>query len=337
MLKSQSIEPIEARHRESLKELLRPFGLPPHIVEWKYFARTFGEGESRGLVWLREGTVHAAIGLIPFRIQTANGRMSASWTCDWVVGSPKANPGIGVLLMREASKIAGPLFSVGGNDVNRQLMPRIATRSIASAAVEYHRPLRLGGSRWFRGIDRRVGHRLQPLNRVRIHPPAFRRHAVVESGVSDVLAQFLEPEVRSRVTMAPAYDIAYLRWQIAECPDLESATCYVPTDDMVAAALCWRGRSAPRNWRCALWTRDESDQQTKTVLASLVAHVSRHGGDRLSIITAEKDDRRRRMLRSRGFVDSDEVRSLYVTGSELPAVDVAALSFLDSDLAYRFQ
>ena len=46
-----SFEPIQPAHAASLKEHLAPFGLPPEIVEWKYFQRPW-QDDLTGLVWL---------------------------------------------------------------------------------------------------------------------------------------------------------------------------------------------------------------------------------------------------------------------------------------------
>src|SRR4029453_8960987 len=107
-----SIEPIDERHRESLKRHLAPFGLPAEIVEWKYFRRSLRQEGDRGFVWVRQGEVRGAIGLIPFSVRGPANVMRASWTCDWVVDDPQSNPGVGVMLIHRARDAAGVLFSL---------------------------------------------------------------------------------------------------------------------------------------------------------------------------------------------------------------------------------
>jgi hypothetical protein len=315
-----------------MKRHLAPFGLPADIVEWKYFSRPLRYEGENGFVWLRGGEVRGSIGLIPFDVHGSTGPVPAAWTCDWLVDSPQSNAGIGVLLMRHAQKAARLLFSIGGNELNQQLMPRIATASFQESSVEVHLPLRAGGSTWFRGLDRRLGGMLQPLQRVPLRTGRS-RSINIAAGVSP----FLERVVGGHGPSArPLYTLAYLTWQIQDCPALQSATCYVSSPDTVAGAVCWSSKSPGTDWRVALWSRDDASQQTEDVLDTVLRYVFDRGGQRLSAIHSRGDRARAFLLASRGFVSSEHTRPLYVTAAEPWTGDeLTGLSFLDSDLAYR--
>jgi hypothetical protein len=325
-----SIEPIDERHRESLKRHLAPFGLPAEIVEWKYFRRSLRQEGDRGFVWVRQGEVRGAIGLIPFSVRGPANVMRASWTCDWVVDDPQSNPGVGVMLIHRARDAAGVLFSLGGNERNRQLMPRIATTSVDEAAIEMHVPLRAGGSAWFRGLDRRLGGALRPLRGLRLKRGGGTM--VFQPGVSPELESLLDVQ---RGAWLPAYDLPYLKWQIEECPVLQSASCVSTGGN--AGALCWASKWQARDWRLALWTRDDKSAEAAGVLAAVFRYVYERGGERMSSIVSHHDRSRLTLLESHGFVDSDQRKPLYVTAARSLAVEpLGAHSFVDSDLAYRF-
>ena len=328
-----SIEPIGPQFRESLKELLGPFGLPPDIVEWKYFQRPRTDALT-GLVWVKDGRVRGAVGLIPFRLKIGNTRVPASWTCDWVVDSPQSNPGIGVLILQRAKELAGPLFSLGGNELNRQLMPRIATSTVEKAAVELYLPLRVGGSRWFRGIDRRTGGAVRLLGRLPARGSGRVRGTAVVPGVSPLLEPLLESA--SSDNAIPTYTLEHVRWQLERAPGVECVTVHSGLTDLRAAGVCWSRAAAPADWRAALWGVADDVSQSEDVLRAAIAHVSARGAHRLSIMVSRLDTDRLALLESLGFMQEGSDRALYITSAAADlARPLAGLSFLDTDLAYR--
>jgi hypothetical protein len=330
-----SIEPIGTQHKESLKALLGPFGLPENIVEWKYFGRAFGDSTTTGFVWVKHGAVRGAIGLIPFCLNTPSGRLRAAWTCDWVVDSPQSNPGVGVMLLHHARDAAGPLFNLGGTDANQALTRRLAPQWFPDASIELHVPLRAGGSTWFQGLDRRLGGVLRPLRSVALRRLAARKKASIEPGVSDWLEGLLDAG-RTHSTI-PVYDLRYLKWQIERCPGVESVTCRIERGNTLAGALAWHAKSDRRSWRVALWTKSESHEETRNVLDAVIDFVSRQGGHRVSTIASRLDRERLASLRAAGFIESGQPRSLFAIASEHAVHDEpGGLSFLDTDLAYRF-
>jgi hypothetical protein len=329
-----SIEPIGPEHRDSLQALLAPFGLPPEIVEWKYFRRTFGGKSPAGFVWLKQGSVRGTIGLIPFELSTPAGRVRAAWTCDWVVDSPASNPGVGVMLLQHAGKVAGPLLTLGGTEVSQQLTRRLAARWFPGVSIELHVPLRAGGGTWFRAIDRRLGGNLGYLAGVPLHTAKRSPQVVVEPGVSGALEQLLG--WHSAHDVVPVYDLNYVRWQIEQCPVVESVTCYPSSVEPCAFAVAWR-RKDWDDWRLALWAREESDPQTRMTLEGIIEYVFRRGARRLSTVVSRLETDRLATLRAYWFRQSGAERSLYLTASMAETDrEPTVLSFLDTDLAYRF-
>jgi hypothetical protein len=328
-----SIEPIGPRFRESLTEHLAPFGLHAAIVEWKYFQRPWVDALT-GLVWLKEGKVRGAIGLVPFHVAQSENRVRASWTCDWAVHSPQSNPGVGVVLLQRAKALAGPLFSLGGNELNRQLMSRIATAAYRDAAVELYLPLRVGGGRIFRGVSRRAGGFLRPLERLSVRRTRGRTHAKVVAGVSPLLAGALE--FCHACHAKPLYTVDYLKWQLDRCPGVHAASVFVPSASMSMGAVCWSRDAAPADWRFALWGPDDDNDAMAQVVDALLDHAAARGAQRVSVLASRLDTERLALLEQRGFVSDGSRRPLYVTGDVAgSAPELAGLSFLDTDLAYR--
>jgi hypothetical protein len=133
----------------------------------------------------------------------------------------------------------------------------------------------------------------------------------------------------------PTYDLRYLKWQVENCPMVESITCYV--EPRVAGTLAWRQKLDRRNWRLALWTRSETHEGVGDVLEAAIDFIFRQGGYRISVIASRLDRERLALLRARGFLESGRPRSLFSITSDRPVnEEPAGLSFLDTDLAYRF-
>jgi hypothetical protein len=152
-----------------------------------------------------------------------------------------------------------------------------------------------------------------------------------EPGVSQALEPLLS--LHGSVVI-PVYDLAYLKWQIEECPALHSVTCVSTAAD--AAALCWARKDGNPDWRVALWSGVDASERAGAVLRAVLRYVYDRGAHRVSAIVSRHDRARVSLLRSHGFVDSVHSRSLYVTSRMAFDAEVAGLSFVDGDLAYRF-
>jgi hypothetical protein len=284
-------------------------------------------------VWLKNGKVRGTIGLIPFHVAQDDAKLRASWTCDWVVHAPQSNPGIGVMLLQRAKSVAGPLFSLGGNETNRQLMSRIATACYEDAGVELYLPLRVGGGRVFRGVNRRARGLLRPLETFAVRRNRKKNHARVEAGVSPLLAAALESAQAHRAT--PVYTLEYLRWQLDLCPGVHAHSVFVPSGRVSAGAVSWSRDAAPADWRFALWACDCGDEVSQ-ILDALLDHVLARGAQRISVLVSRQDRERLAFFEQRGFAREGSPRPLYITGAiEGTALELAGLSFLDTDLAYR--
>jgi hypothetical protein len=127
----------------AVKRYLLGRQMPPEIIDWKYFDERFNRGRERGLVWVRGDEVAGFLGLIPFHTEIEGSRAECAWLCDWSIDPSQAG-GMGLMLLKRAGGLYDGLFNLGGNENTRQIVPRLADRTVPDAAVNLVLPLRLG-------------------------------------------------------------------------------------------------------------------------------------------------------------------------------------------------
>jgi hypothetical protein len=334
-----SILPMGEVPGDWVRDYLTRRGMPRHVVEWKYFDRPSSGGDS-GYVWIGVERVRGFIGVIPFAVAGGGEQHSAQWFCDWSLERPEATPGMGIVLLKTAARRTPHLLSLGGNATSRNLLPRLANQTVYDAGISFTRYLRLGGI--IRRVERRipVGHltRVPVLPLVPVRLPRRRPVGVVvatESGVSADIAPLLESSTGAG--WFPRYDLGYVRWQIARCPQLVSGTCLARDGGAVqAAAVFWRPLDSTHTWRLALWTKPNSSDCLDAVLSETLNTVYRQRAMIASVLVSRLDVDVIAVLRAQGF-RPDGRRPLHLFHSEPPAFyALQQLSYLDTDLAYRF-
>lgn len=337
-----SLVPLKELSRDVLLDFLQRMGMSREVAEWRYLDPGFNRGRNRGFAWLRRGRVEGMIGLLPFRVAGPGTTWEANWSCDWFLADPSTNPGMGILLLKRAIQESNVLFALGGNENTQRLLPRIATKTVPEAGVALHLPLRSGVL--LRQIERRTAIGRLPLPKTLYKIPlrlvwGRRRGSAVrnESGLARAAAGLIEAERGEG--WSPRYDFEYVDWQIGRSPVLASQTSFSPAQgEPQAAALYWRPRTSPEFWRLAVWAAPDSGDHLKAALGEAVSRVYESGGLALSTIISRLDADRLAVLRSAGFIAKSR-RALYqctASGSENPACELSRLSYLDTDLAYRF-
>ena len=336
-----SVEPVSAVPAGLLKDHLQRF-LPASVIDWKYFDPAFRPRGERGYAWMRDGRVQGMIGLLPFQAAGPAGRVEASWTCDWFVEASVRNPGIGVLVLKEAIERAGLLLTLGGNEATSRLVPRLATHTVPGAGVEMSLSLTVGGTVSYGRVARRLPALTRlGLDRVRLARPA---KAVVPAGLCLKSSPGIHPSVVALIEEGPAtgwagaYDAPYLEWQ-ERCPVIEVAsTCALDGARARAAALFWRARDDARRWRLALWMREGEEPACAAVLHETTQQIERGNGQVVSAIVACEDAATRGVLARAGFGETDHRPPFYVLAraSQTPITGFSQLAYTDSDLGYRF-
>ena len=336
-----TFQPISSVPEDLLTSHLLEYGLPAEIIEWKYFDRRFRPAGERGFVWVKDGRVRGVIGLIPYVLGDKTERHNCAWTCDWFVAVSDRNPGIGALLLKHAIEGQGLLTTLGGNEATSRMVPRMAAHTVPTAGFEWTLPLRLGGTRNFQRLANRMpGWALNWLK----DTPVARAPRIGQSSPQTrvepgVCAAALGPilSASSMERWVPRYDVEYVDWQIGRCPAVESATVWDADTAAATGAVIWRAVHGFR-WRIVLWTLAGSAAHAGAVLAEAVRQVRARGGHALSVLIAARDDAGQELFQTAGFRRSKLGVPLYVLGSRRgPGPEgLTRLSYLDSDLAYRF-
>ena len=105
---------------------------------------------------------------------------------------------------------------------------------------------------------------------------------------------------------------------------------------MRAAAVFWRPLHSTHTWRLAVWTRPDSGPCLEAVLSESLNTIYRQRGMIASVLVSRLDVDVITALRAQGF-RLDGRRPLHLFHSEPPAFyALQQLSYLDTDLAYRF-
>jgi hypothetical protein len=335
-------QPLSSITPATLIEYLGREGNSAELVRWKYFDSRFNRNRERGYAWVKDEKIGGFIGLIPFQVVIGGRIAEAAWTCDWSV-QDQSGRGIGILLVRQAQEGYEYLTQLGGNEATQRIISRLAAITVNDAGILFYLPLRLGAI--LRLARRKVPQlpldAVDLVNRLPLRLPRrteARNSVVFEPGVSQVLNSVLTPEKRGDIYSL--YDFEYVQWQIGACPFLTAETCYIAEDSTVrAAALIWREKNSTDFWRLALWSREGAQKEVEVLLSSVIRRVYDSGGFLLSVVVSRLDRTLVALLRSKQFLASRRRRPLHIIDSKKtgkPVPELWPLSFLDTDLAYRF-
>lgn len=325
--------PLHEVPRSAVEVFLRTRGVEPAVIDWKYFDSDFNSGQPRGYVWSFDGVVRGFVGLIPYVLVTPGGPQRAAWTCDWALETPDSAPGMGILLYRKVAEAQGWLTALGGNEVTRRMLPRMATHTVEGAANVWHKPVRTGI--FLRKLGGRIGQRLARtrLGQLPLSTALRRRPRGVEvaNGVAEELAPFLS---KGRLQTGPQYELDYVRWQIARCPVLRAMTFWSSDS---CAALAWHPLDEVETWRATMWLTGDP-YEAPLVLTELLRTAGERGAAVVSLLSSPGEKTLNALLRRAGFLRARAPRPLYLfapPGAEYPS-EFARHSWLDTDLAYRF-
>jgi hypothetical protein len=324
----------------AVKKYLLARQIQPEIIDWKYFDLSFNRQRERGVVLVRENQVAGFLGLIPFRLRKDEVRAECAWSCDWSVDAVQG--GMGLLLVKRARELYDGIFNLGGNENTRQLFPRLADRTVPDAGVSFVLPLRLGSvfARLPKGRLRDLLSQQQTLQQIPLRwVRGLNKAAItIESGLSPRVISLADAAPRG--DWRPLYDSEFLEWQFGRCPAINCWSCSISSDSPLrTAALIWRSRSSKKFWRFVFCGETPDVEKMKQLLAAIVSFVYSQGCIALFAIASHKESGLAASLRRQGFLPYGRLPFYGMRGrcAELPTHEFTALSFLDADLAYRFE
>jgi hypothetical protein len=115
-----------------------PF-LEPSLVRWKFWEPRGDFTDPRSYVLERGGRIAGHVGLWPATIGTARGPVTAIQMIDWA-SDPDA-PGAGASIVQKLLRRYDVIYSVGGSEATRRVLPRLGFRQAAEVWIAA-RPLR---------------------------------------------------------------------------------------------------------------------------------------------------------------------------------------------------
>lgn len=315
--------------------------IEPEIIDWKYFDPDFNRDRERGVVWVRENQVAGFLGLIPFRVENDRFRADCAWSCDWSV-DPSQGGGMGLLLVKRAREFYDGIYNLGGNENTLQIFPRLADRTVAGAGISLVLPLRLGSivARLPPGFIKGVLSRRQKLQQLPLRwvRTGVRTSVTIEPGLSSQVLSLAD--ARPETDWRPIYDAGFFAWQFGRCPAISAWSCWMSSESPLrTASLLWRSRSSKALWRFVFCGEMHDLDRIEILTAAMVSFAYEQGCMALLTIASHRQSDLVRFLRRRGLLRHGRLPLFAMRGrcAELPLEDFAALSYLDADLAYRFE
>jgi len=324
----------------AVKKYLLAREILPEIADWKYFDPSFNRRQERGVVWLRDNQVAGFLGLIPFRLEQDQVRADCAWSCDWSVDPGQG--GMGLMLVKRARELYDGIFNLGGNENTRRLFPRLADRTVPNAGVSFVLPLRLGSifARLPKGRLRDQLNQQQALQQIPLRWVRGLNKAVItiDPGLSPRVSSLAEAARRG--DWRALYDSEFLQWQFGRCPAIACWSCWISSESPLrTAALIWRSRSSTKFWRFVICGESRDLEKIQRLIGAIVSFVYSQGCVALFAIASHKESDSVTLLRRQGFLRYGNLPFYAMRGrcAELPTDEFSALSFLDADLAYRFE
>ena len=325
----------------AVREYLLGRRMEAEIIDWKYFDPSFNRHRERGVVWMRENQLAGFLGLIPFPLEKGDIRTECAWSCDWSVDS-RHGRGTGLLLVKRARELYDGIFNLGGNENTRRIFPRLADHTVPDAGVGLVLPLRLGSvfARLPQGRLKRMLSRRESLQQIPLRWIRHRneRGVTFDPGLSSRVLSLLEGGTQR--DWRPRYDAEFFDWQFRRCPAITCWSCWISSEfPPRTAATIWRSRSSKRFWRFVLCGETRDSQRIKEFIAAIISFVHRQGCVALFAMVSHLESDLIKVFGRHGFLRHGKLPLYGMRGhdSELPMDEFCALSFLDSDLAYRFE
>jgi len=336
------IRPLSSLSPSKVKEyLLRQGSDTAQIIDWKYFDAAPNRGGERAFAYIQDDRITAFVGLIPFQSFDAGIRIETAWSCDWYRDPGVTGP-VGILLLKRSLASYGRLYSLGGSENTRAILPRLSQTVVMDAAIEVHKPLRIGGA--IRAFGRAMHF---PLPR---HIPfgadiPLQRMGLLSSSSKARLSSTFPLSIETLLDGSrgsephSCYNLSYIRWQLTSCPLLTSGVCTVPGDALPRAAVFfWHPVNNTEFWRIAAISEPHAWDELDLALTRTIQHIHEQRGWMVSALVSRQEKELLQLLRKRGFLPNKRRRPLFIMDANGKAVpgELRKLSYLDTDYAYRF-
>ncbi len=329
---ASSIVALPDAPEAAVRAYLAGRGYAPDYVAWKYFDERFNAGRNRGFVALAGDEVVGFIGLIPFRAHVGGERVDTAWTCDWSADESRAGPTAGLMLLKKATQAHSHVFHIGGNDITFRIYSRLAAYTDADAACDYVLRLRLASQ-----IDRLAARgaayaalgAVPGIGRIPIGRVAVRGADLEVAPGMSAAAETALAALPANGAVSPAYDAAYVEWQLGRCPGITFSSCAGPEG---AVGFLWQSVARPKQARIALFAPEGGGE---AVLRSLAQAADRAGAQSVRLRAATADSALRGTLSRLGFEAKQTLPYFAFSTAAVPGpgITMSSLSYLDVDEA----
>lgn len=334
-----SIVPLSAVSAKLACAYLMQQGMNAETARWKYFDETYNQGRERGFVWFSNERVRGFIGMIPVTVATPAGDRNMVWTCDWSVEEWNRNPGIGVRLLSKVQSTYGFVGGVGGSDYTQAIVPNMATRTVADAAVSLRLPLNL--KPLLEAAERRLQF-LPKLSRTALRQVPLRKRRPLKSGevrfeqgVSPALAPLFDQSAAG--VCCVRYNLAHLAW-VGRRPGAVALSCLVgDARHPAAGALLLSHQNRSDQWQVIFRSNSNGGAALETLIASVVAKLVEMRASLLASIVSSRDEEVLNLLIVQGFRERSRM-PLYIPEGDGPGScqeGFRHMSYLDTDLAFE--
>lgn len=330
------ILPLSALPPQLLIDYLDARGVPSAVTRWKYLDERYNRGRERGYGAVVDGTMAGFIGVIPVTLSWGDKLRQDYWLCDWSIANPVRDKGLGGAIAAEALKRSGRMIAFGGTDM--------AVHRWRQKADRYD----LGSSPWFRK-RLTTGSYVSSLQARGLLP----RNKMLDVLGSLPLGRAGRPEQAVRITTGvhlsvpdsqplgreawrPRYDLADLRWQLEDCPEVEAWTCR--SEDGRAATLVWHSKGPSGLWKIAPIAGKGNIAALSASIAGALRLVAEFRGNEVLAMISRLDDDLAAALDANGFKRATTVHPIFFmdTVKDDAPPYLEGTSFLDTDEGYRF-
>jgi hypothetical protein len=247
------------------------------------------------------------------------------------------------MVIKESLRSYDVIYSLGGSEKTKAILPKLARSTFLKAAIKLDKPLRL--SIFPKLAAKKAGlnflDRLSGLVDVRLarSKAGDYQKSVISTGVSEQIKLVLS-QTDTGEPFGSRYDSEYVTWQIGRCPEIVPFTCIVAGDaGSYAAILFWRHSESIDFCRLAIIGSSRvTITEVGTALDYVLDYITGLGGGLVSILVSHMQTELLRLLRTKGFIASRLTLPLFILarGQADNCGELAELSYLDTDLGYRF-
>ena len=299
----------------------------PDVLAWKYFSFHPQWSEARSYLVKKCEKIVAHAGIWPLRLATGTRELKVIHMIDWAAS--RAEPGVGVMLLRQFASMCDLLLTIGGSDDTRAILPKIGYRQCGELKLQARvvRPLKQVNAGkladwkgWLRAL-RNVGLSLQPLPKV---PSDWSI-----SKVSQFAGQM--PSFPARAGLISEHSAAELNYLLS-CPGARFSGFTISQSGRARGYFILS--QIQGQTRIVDLGIDGDDPKHRPVVCILAAHTAAKLSETREIVAGFSDTQRQKEFAGVGFKVRQTLPVFCYDPGKLMGVEAASLTMLDGDICF---